>query len=411
MQLSTEPENLQAQELGGAVPLHALTYLEEDGEVTVGCPDINAYAVLPADGAALLRHLEGGVAPDQAASWYQRTYGESVDMAEFIAALQELGFVRDPGDGAAPGPRPVRWARLGRAIFSPVGALAFVAILGTWLAVMFRFRQLVPANHDLFFTKYMSVLILVLFVCQLPLILIHESFHALAGRRLGLRSKLSVGRRLYYIVFQTEMDGLVGVPRRKRYLPILAGMIFDVAAVAILSLVAAVTMEAGGRLSLVGRVALAVAYVTLLRLAWQFLFYLETDVYYMVSTALSCVNLQAAARAVLRNRVKRLARRNGKPADLAGWHSRDLSVARWYSWLILAGWTFSLTLLLVVGLPITVHMFAIAGGRFVHWKAQSAASLLDSSIFIFVNLIQVAGLAWLAYRDRRRRITARHILS
>ena len=76
--------------------------------------------------------------------------------------------------------------------------------------------ELLPSYHDLFFTHYMTVLELVTFLGQFPLILLHELAHALAGRRLGLRTRLSIDRRRYYVVFVTEMDGLVTVPRRKR---------------------------------------------------------------------------------------------------------------------------------------------------------------------------------------------------
>ena len=84
---------------------------------------------------------------------------------------------------------------------------------------MVRSPELVPSYHDLFFTRYMTVLELVTFLGQFPLILLHELAHALAGRRLGLRTRLSIDRRMYYVVFVTELDGLVTVPRRKRNLP------------------------------------------------------------------------------------------------------------------------------------------------------------------------------------------------
>jgi hypothetical protein len=238
-------------------------------------------------------------------------------------------------------------------------------------------------------------------VGQIPLVFAHEAFHTLAGRRLGLRTKFSVGRRLYYIVFQTEMDGLASVPRRQRYLPILAGMICDVTVVAALGVVAALTLP-----SLIGRLALAVAYATLLRVLWQFMFHLETDIYYLITTVLGTVDLQGSARAVLRDRVSRLRGRPGQ--DLAARHPRDLRVARWYSWLLLAGWTFSLGLLAIVGIPIIAHAVTLAAGTLVRWQVMPVAVLLDSSVFILITVIQFGGFAWIVCRDRRRRLAARH---
>jgi hypothetical protein len=50
--------------------LHPLTYLEEGDEVTVGRADINSFGLFPPDGADLLRRLEAGSTPNEAAQWY-----------------------------------------------------------------------------------------------------------------------------------------------------------------------------------------------------------------------------------------------------------------------------------------------------------------------------------------------------
>ncbi len=99
---------------------------------------------------------------------------------------------------------------------------------------MTRDHALIPQYRNLFFTSYISVISLVLYFGQFPFIVLHETFHALAGRRLGLRTRLGFGRRLYFVVVETTMDGLVSVPRRKRYLPILVGMLADLLVIAVL---------------------------------------------------------------------------------------------------------------------------------------------------------------------------------
>jgi hypothetical protein len=71
--------------------------------------------------------------------------------------------------------------------------------------------------------------------------------------------------------------------------------------------------------STAGSVALAFAYMTLLRLAWQFFFYLQTDLYYVVVTVLGCVDLQSTARRVLR---ARLGRSLAVPAERTRFYSR-----------------------------------------------------------------------------------------
>jgi hypothetical protein len=384
------------------VLLHALVFLDEGEEVTVGRADVDGYVVLPAEGAGLLRRLDEGLTPGQAADWYQRTYGESVDIDGFLDDLAELDFLRAP-DEAPASARPVRWQRLARAVFSPAGAAGLAAALIAASVAMVRAPDLVPGYHDLFFTRYMTVLELVTFLGQFPLILLHESAHALAGRRLGLRTRLSVDRRLYYVVFVTEMDGLVTVPRRQRYLPMLAGLLTDLLVLAALILVADATRHPGGALSLAGHVALAFAYMTVLRIAWQFFFYLQTDLYYVVVTVLGCVDLQGTARLVLRGRLARALRRPAPDGRLAAAHPRDLAVARWYSWLLLVGWTASIAILIAGVIPAAVRVLSTVSARFSGPGPHSPADLADSVVFVLLNLAQLVILAAFMLRDRNRR--------
>jgi hypothetical protein len=388
------------------VLLHALVFLDEGQEVTVGRGDVDGYAVLPAEGAALLRRLEEGRTPAEAADWYERTYGEHVDIDGFLDDLAELGFLRDPGEAARSAP-PVRWERLGRIVFSVAGGGCLAAALIACVVVMTWSPELVPNYHDLFFTHYMTVLELVTFLGQFPLLLLHETAHALAGRRLGLRTRLSVDRRLYYVVFVTIMDGLVTVPRRKRYLPMLAGMLADLLVLAVFILAADVTRRTDGALSLTGEVALAFAYMTLLRLAWQFFFYLQTDLYYVLVTVLGCVDLQGTARAVLRERLGRTLRRPVRPDPGHGAHPRDLAVARWYSWLLLVGWATSIGVLVAGVIPAGTHVLLTVFDRFAGPGPHSAAALADSIVFLLLNLAQLVILAALTRRDRNRRVGRR----
>jgi hypothetical protein len=379
--------------------LHPLTYLDEGSEVTVGRADVDSYCVLPADGAALLRRLEGGQSPAEAAAWYEREYGERVDLAEFVAALAELEFLAG-GDEPGAAPAPVRWQRLGRAAFSPLAWLAYAAILVAALLAMARHRELVPHYRNLFFTPYMTVLELVLFAGQFPLLLIHESFHTLAGRRLGLRSRLGIGRRLYFVVFETIMDGLVTVPRRKRYLPMLAGMLADLLVIALLTLAADGLRGSAPALS---GACLALAFGTLLRFVWQFYFYLQTDLYHVAVTVLGCVDLQRTARRMVANRFHRITGHRERVVDEATFHPRDRAVARWYSWLLVVGYTVSIATLVLAALPAMVLMLSRVFAHLATGNVDGLAGMLDSIVFLALNIGQFGVAWWLAARERRRR--------
>jgi hypothetical protein len=387
-------------EPGRPLRLHPLTYLEDHGEVVVGRTDIDSYGSFPPDGAELLRQLAAGYAPEDAAQWYADTYGEQVDMAGFLDLLDEFRFLVRDDDTAAP---LVRWRRLGGWVFSPVAWACYSLVIVVALAAMVRHPRLAPQSANLFFTHYLSVLELVIFLGQLPLVLVHESFHALAGRRLGLRSSLGVSHRLYFVVFETTIDGLVAVPRRKRFMPLLAGMLADVLIIAILTLIAAVTMRPDGSVPLVGGLSLALAFATLLRFIWQFFFYLRTDLYYVVVTVLGCTDLQAAARCILANKFRRIV---GRPmADESRLHPRDRAAGRWYAWLMAAGYTFSVCTLALSVPPAFWRILSVAVGR-LHHAGQSWRDIADSMGFLALNLAQVLVVIALAVRSSRRRSRA-----
>jgi len=387
-------------DLDRPVRLHPLVYLAEGDEVTVGRPDIDSYGIFPPDGAEFVRRLEQGDTPREAAAWYQRTYGESVDAADLLGALAELELLRD-SEEPAPVQQPVRWQGLGKAAFSPV-AWSGYALLVAWAGwAMVRSPELVPHYRSIFFTEYYSVIELVLFFGQFPLILVHESFHALAGRRLGLRSRLSVGRRLYFVVLETSLDGLVAVPRRKRYLPILAGMLADVLVLAALTLAADLTRGPDGALSLPGRICLALAFATVLRLAWQCYVYLRTDLYVLFTTVLGCVDLHSTARRTLRNRFNRLLGRHDRLLDESTWHPADRRAARWYSWLMVAGYTLTIVMLVIAVVPTAVRFLSGVFSRFV--VDATGVELLDTGVFLAINVAQIAIVAVLSVRRRRQR--------
>jgi hypothetical protein len=391
--------------LNAPLRLHPLTYLDEGDDVTVGRADIDSYGLFPPDGAALLRQLETGTSPADAATWYREQYGEHVDIEEFLEVLDELDLVVRDGEEAA-GVREVKWQRLGRALFSPLAWFAYAALVGAAIVEMVRKPAVAPTYQHLFFTRSsLTILTLGIVLGQVPWMLLHEAFHALAGRRLGLNSKLGIGRRFYYLVFTTALDGLVAVPRRKRYLPMLAGMLLDVLVIAGLTVAADALSGATGFGALAYKLFLCMAFGVVLRLAWQFYFFLRTDLYFLAMTVLGCNDLQTVSRQLLANRVNRLLGRRQHLVDEASWTPRDRDVARWYSWLMVAGYAFLTLLIFIAMIPAAIRITEIAVHRLT--KNLSVLSGIDFVVFLLLNFSEFLVAGYLALRSyRRSRATA-----
>jgi hypothetical protein len=392
------------QDLHQPLRLHPLTYLDEGDEVTAGRADTSSFGLFPVDGAELLRQLEAGRPPADAARWYAEQYGQEVDIGEFLEVLDELGLIAADGEPAAAPTTAVRWQRLGAALFCPPAWAAYAALVTAAVVAMIRQPALVPAYQHLFFVQGSLVILMAGVVAgQLPLVLLHESFHALAGRRLGLNSTLRIGRRFYYVVFVTSLDGLVAVPRQKRYLPMLAGMVADVLGIAALTLAAAPLLHSSGTAGLAGRLLLSMAFGAALRFAWQFYFFLRTDLYYLATTAAGCNDLQSVARAQLLNRFWRLIRRPARMADPAAWHPRDAAIARWYSWLMAGGYLLLTVMLVTTAFPAGIRLTGIAWHELT--SASSPARIADALAFLGLNFWEpalAAGLAIASLRRRRR---------
>lgn len=391
------------------IRLHRLTFVDEGEEVLVGRPDTEAYAVLPADGAQLLKRLGDHTVPE-AVAWYEQAYQETPDIESFLEDIRELGFIRDsgteadtdagPGTGAGvatdadagTGQSPVRLRRLSRALFSPPAWLAYAALTVAAVAVMTRVPQVRPLPSRIFFTGTLFIVPFVLVAIEIPLIYLHEMFHVFAGRRLGAASRISIGHRLYFVVFQTTMTGLYSVPRRKRVLPFLAGMVCDVIVFDAMVLLAATDRAADGSVGLLGRIAVATAYFTALRFLWQFMFFMETDVHHALATLLGRTDLRGLTRTYLRSFVKRGASR--PPMT-----ERDAAVLRWFGPLtavcvtgVLATGLYSLSRVLTSYATLLWHGFGHGAGSGSFW---------DASFSVFFIVGQFALAAVLSVRERR----------
>lgn len=407
------------------VRFHHLTFLDEGEDVVVGRPDLDSYVVIPADGATLLRRLYAGDDLESASAWYAETFGESVDVDDFVDSLRDLDFLRTDEDVPS-GPRPagadseidppadqatdsdtrstgpaVRWQRLGAIVFGRTAMIGYLAVVVAGVAVALANPAFAPHYGNVFFTGSLILIELSMFVLQFPLVLVHELAHVLAGRRLGLRTKVRLSRRLYFLVFETVMNGLVSVPRSRRYLPMLAGMLADLVMAAGFTVAAWLLRQPGDDIGLPSRLLLALAFTTLLRILWQLYFFLRTDVYYLISTVLGCVDLHTTSRQYLANIWFRLIGRDDRRIPPESWHPRDRRAARWYAPLVVLGYTLAIGLAVLVMLPIVWTFLSTAIERAFLGGADSSPQAWDALLVLGLNALQIAVAGVLALRERR----------
>jgi hypothetical protein len=389
---------------GTRVRLQPLTYVDDADGVVVGRPDTGSYGVFPPEGAELLRWLEAGGTLEAGAERWHAATGQQLDADDFVGILDDLGFVLADGADRAELP-PVHWQRFARMAFSPPAWALYVAVVAGGLATMILDPGVRPGYRDVFFTSHISFIPVALALIQIPLLLVHEGFHALAARRLGLPSTLGIGRRFYYLVAETRLDSLYSVPRARRYLPFLAGALIDAVGVGAFTMASAAGRHLGAP-PWVSGLALALAFSGVLRISWECLFYLQTDFYFVISTASGCTDLHGAARFRLRGLLRAALRRPALP-PAGDWSGRDLAAARWYAPLMIVGYGVSLATLVLVGVPTAVRFWTIVARRLDGTVPVTAGSVIDTVFFALFSLAELGLLAYVTIRDLRRRRAAR----
>lgn len=400
-------EERGALDLDSRIRLQPITFVPERDGVMVGRPDTGSYALLPDAGAAVLQRLRDGGSLREAAQTWQDAVGAPLDVLDFLETISDLGFVVPDGEQPAVVVQP-RWQRLGRALFSPVATVAGSAVVAAAVVAVLREPSLAPSYRHMFFTNQLTLIPLVLALGQFPLLLLHEAFHALAARRLGLPSTLGVGRRFYFLVAETRMDSLYSVPRRQRYVPFLAGAWVDLVGSAALTLLAAAA-RAGHRPRWLSELLLAFALSGLLRISWECLFYLETDFYFVVNAAAGCDDLHRATRLRFRSRLRALRRvlggQDDGPSDgepVSEFSDRDLAAARWFEPFMLLGYLVSVLTLGTVGLPAAWQFWSTVWYRLTTSPPLSTTTLIDTWVFVALGVAQFVLFGYVLLRDRRR---------
>lgn len=396
---------------GDGLVFHELSFVPEGDEVVVGRLDTGSYAVFPSDGAELLQQLIRGMTLDAAADWYESTFGEEADLEDFLSTLLELGFVSEEEQTLQPatGPTAVRWRALGNAAFSLPAWALYAAVVGAWTWAAIDRPDLAPRPGQIFFAHSLLAVQLVITLGQVPLLLLHEGFHILAGRRLGLPTRLSVSNRLTYIVAETQINGLLSVPRSKRYLPFFAGMVCDGVVFAALGLVADLTRNPGGSFSLTGRLCLGLAFTVAVRMLWQFQLYLRTDLYYVAATAWNCYDLHDAGMALLKNRLWRRLNRPDRLVDEERWTTRDRRVGTFYGPFIVLGYAAFAAITVFVSVPVTADYVRIAARALDSGSVDAA--FWDAVLSLCMNVAQIVALVVLSRRKRREKKSAQSITS
>jgi hypothetical protein len=343
---------------------------------------------------------------------------DDVDVDGFIDALIAHGLARcataPKPDGMAPEAAQgwLRWAApFARGLFSWPCAVAYLAIVSCAVVSIIAIPSILPERRVFLFTHNRTFSFLALLAMCGPVVILHELGHMLAAARHGIASRLGFGTRLWTIVVEVDLTGLLSLPRSWRYVPLLAGLGADVFSVSVMFVTLAALAHGHANSDLIHLIQ-ALVMQTVLIMLWQTNVFLRTDLYFVLCTWLGFPDLDRDARrylgALWRNMPARawaltpgaLRERMAMAAATCD-GSRHLRTVQFFALIWVAGRIVSIYILLTLLLPTMAGYVAESYRAIRHSTAQSIPydSLCLSALFLG---LMTFGLASWVYQNRPR---------
>jgi putative peptide zinc metalloprotease protein len=404
----------EAVTAGSHVQLRELSITRNGESFMVGDLAHGEFIEVPEIAVVVIDALRDGATVGGAAETAREHAGTDVDVAEFVETLREVGFVASI-DGVpitADGPELTDGGRAGAAVariasplYSTPAMAAYALLFAACLALLIAVPWLRPGYRQLFFLSNPVLSIALLNVITMPLLILHELAHWIGARIEGVPARITITRRYYMMVAQTDLTGLWALPPRRRLAPLLAGIAFETVTTAVL-LAARITQHLNWwhPAPTLSRLLAALVISQVFSVSFQFALFLRTDLYAVLITCLGCRNLSRVSRLTMIGRYRR--RTAAEENELATADPRDRAIARWYGWVQLGGVAVVMFYFVAFFVPATVHV--------VRWVAAGLATSSPRawSFWVFlvsgcVAMVPAAIPPVTFIRDRRRRSGSR----
>lgn len=379
--------------------------IQKDGDTyLVGNAEIGDFYQFPESAVTILDMVKSGRTLSEITSHISAD--EDIDVADFIEQLISIGFIYPMEQS------DLFWKnlknnsdnkrilninpRIAGTIFSPITLIIYVITVGYALYSAY-YQPSLRVNWQAFYTdEYRSGLLVAVILLSLIDVVVHELSHMIAAAKYGVRSKYGLGNRLWTIVAETDLTGIMSLPKRLRYFPLLAGMMADILLISLITLLIGYILNFYQGFGI--QILQALILQILSSLVWQFNVFVKTDIYFVLCTYFNYPDLDKDARIYLRRCIYRLTagRFGASGADL---YDRHIGVLRLFSVVWLIGRTFSFAILFGVYLPTIIHYIVSAAHSFSS-PGESAWVAYDTITFALISLTMtgVGMYTWLRQR-------------
>jgi putative peptide zinc metalloprotease protein len=402
---------------GSRVRLRTLSQRRDRDGWVIGRPETGDFISIPDVAHRVITLLEQRLTVDEVAARLRSETGTRFAVADFVAALDELGFVgsvddllREDHADARPSlpwlrPEHVRW------LLHPLAPIVVAAFAAAGVTMLALHPALLPSYHVLVWSRRVGLVLAANAAIGWTLVLLHELAHLATARAAGAPSRITLSTRLQFLVAQTDVSAVWAAPRRTRVTVYLAGIAANVCLAGAFLLVLGLANTHGAVRSLL---AVAVA-ETVLMLATQLMVFMRTDLYFVLQDLTGCANLYADGSAYLRylgGRITQAAKSApGRAPEPAAESAPDPSLAypaaerraiRLYSVVLLAGTAICLGVECAVSLPALIVLIV----RAVSEIGVTPITTLDGGAALTILLTWQALWAWRWWQRHRRQMQA-----
>ncbi|WP_232698192.1 hypothetical protein [Brevibacillus daliensis] len=399
-------ENLQQQavqiHMQSRVDMSHLSIQPDGDEYTVGDPNLREFIRVPEEAVMVIRLMDGSKTVEEVQAKLLTEHGVEVDVLDFAEALLEMNLIRSVDDQILIEHTQIEakeWMRkLGQFFYGKVGVTLYSICAAAVVAIYLVRTDLFPTFQDAFVLSSIGLNTLLIFVVSWFLLLIHEIGHLLAAARLGISARLRLSLRLYWLVVETDMTGMWSQPKQQRYVPYLAGMLWD----SVLLLGALFVQLMLSTESFWFGFSKMVALVLLFRLTWQFLVFIRTDMYFVMINSTNTSNLMMNTQTFLKSLV-RIKLKEEEAREWDNLSAQEKTVSKRYSLFYVLGCGIALWLLVALQIPIVYQTLMIAGQNMLQ-NPLTTIQFWDGSIVAILFVLEV--VLWLigasnAYKTRR----------
>ena len=391
--------------LQSEITLYPLSIQKDKKNYIVEEPISGDFFELPEVGVDAIKRLEKGEELAAIEKALKESYPEEeVDIIDFVEQLVELGLVQDV-DGVRVNRKKEKQAKsvseaggflwipdwVGRLFFNKTMNMFYLLLLVSNILILILKPEFFPHYKDIFLFDSMMLNVMSYLLISFVLIVIHEFAHVLAIRSYNLPAKLSIGNRLIFIVFETDLTQAWKLNPKQRNILYVAGMSFE----QIILFLSFGFMLLFPDASFVGIVSIVVLDI-FIKLIYQCCFYMKTDVYYVVENVTGCYNLMESGKIYLSSFFKKH-RKSEK--DHKAMFQDEWNLIRLYSAFYIVG--VFLTLLLAV-LYLVPQLYYTYTTIYLHiLQPEDSAALWDAIAFFVMMIVMLILLVFLARKQRR----------